>query len=85
MPDYNDIFHLITQEITTLLEQKDNQANNISKNISKDTVLLDCGLDSLDLATLIVILEEKTKRDPFSEGFKNFTTLDELVNLYTDK
>lgn len=38
--------------------------------------------DSLDLATLIVALEERTGTDPFRSGFKEFTTVGELASLY---
>ncbi len=39
-------------------------------------------IDSLDLATLLVVLERRTGRDPFREGFRSFTTVGELVALY---
>jgi acyl carrier protein len=52
--------------------------------IDKDTVLLGdaTGFDSLDLATLIVAMEEATGRDPFREGFRQFRTAGELAALY---
>jgi acyl carrier protein len=45
-------------------------------------ILQDLDLDSLNLALLLVKLEERTGRDPFREGFENFTTVGELVALY---
>lgn len=45
-------------------------------------ILEDLGLDSLNLALLLVKLEERTGRDPFAAGFENFTTVGELVALY---
>lgn len=36
-------------------------------DLSRDTVLLDSGLDSLGFATLIAMLEEKLEIDPFTE------------------
>jgi acyl carrier protein len=42
------------------------------------------GIDSLDLATLVVELEERTGKDPFHDGFRNFTTVGELASLYAD-
>jgi len=45
-------------------------------------ILSDLGLDSLNLALLIVKLEERTGRDPFRDGFQNFQTVGELVTLY---
>lgn len=42
----------------------------------------DLGIDSLDLATLIIALEERTGHDPFRAGFRQFTTVGELAALY---
>jgi acyl carrier protein len=39
-------------------------------------------MDSLDLATLIVILEINTGLDPFREGFKTFHNVGQLIELY---
>lgn len=52
--------------------------------LGPDTVFLggDLPFDSLDLATLVVVLEQKTGRDPFREGFRQFRTLGELAALY---
>lgn len=40
------------------------------------------GIDSLDLAVVVVRLQEKTGRDPFREGFVAFDTVRDLVSLY---
>ena len=40
--------------------------------------------DSLDLATLIVRLEELTGKDPFRNGFVEFRKMRELAALYVD-
>lgn len=52
--------------------------------IGADTVLLDGDLpiDSLDLATLVVALEEQTGREPFKAGFRMFKTVGELAILF---
>jgi len=52
--------------------------------ISADARLLDgdLGIDSLDLATLVVALEEQTGREPFKAGFRMFTTVGELAALF---
>lgn len=52
--------------------------------IGADTVLLDGDLpiDSLDLATLVVTLEERTGREPFRAGFRMFKTVGELSILF---
>lgn len=52
--------------------------------VTMDDLLLGegLGLDSLDLATLVVSLEEKTGRDPFRAGFVMFQTVGELTDLF---
>lgn len=39
-------------------------------------------IDSLELALLVTELEEKTGKDPFADGFREFRTIGELVALY---
>ena len=53
--------------------------------VTKDTSLLDgeAGIDSLDLAALVVHLEGETGCDPFRDGFINFNTAGELAALFT--
>ena len=52
--------------------------------IGPDTQFLggDLPIDSLDLATLLVVLEQRTGQDPFRAGFIQFTTVGELAALY---
>jgi acyl carrier protein len=52
--------------------------------VSPSTRLLggDLPIDSLDLATLIVELEEVTGTDPFRAGLVDFRTVGELCQLY---
>jgi acyl carrier protein len=52
--------------------------------IEESTTLLGRKLpiDSLDLATLVVELQEITGYDPFEEGFVEFRTAGELARLY---
>ncbi len=53
--------------------------------LSGETDLIrDAGLDSLDLALVIVKLEEATGYDPIAEGFIDFVTVDDLARLYED-
>jgi acyl carrier protein len=42
------------------------------------------GIDSLDLAAIVVELEERTGRDPFANGIVNFQTAGALADLYAD-
>ena len=52
--------------------------------VEDDTPLLNgpLGIDSLDLAMLVVALEEKTGLKPFERGFVLFRTAGELARLF---
>ena len=54
--------------------------------LTDDTVLLggSLGIDSLDLAALVVTLTQISRSDPFAEGFIEFRTAGELIRLYAD-
>lgn len=54
--------------------------------IAPGSLLLDgdLAIDSLDLATLVVALEEQTGREPFKAGFRMFTTVGELATLFDE-
>lgn len=53
-------------------------------DLNDQTIFLgdDMDFDSLDLAGLVVALEQKTGRDPFRKGFVEFRTIGELTQLY---
>jgi hypothetical protein len=55
-------------------------------NITGDVALLggDVGIDSLDLAAMVVDLQGENLHDPFREGFVNFNSADELAALFSD-
>jgi len=72
---------LVMAEIAEIRTGKDLPPTDINMD---DLVLGEAlGLDSLDLATLVVSLEEKTGRDPFRTGFVMFRTVGELADLFT--
>jgi acyl carrier protein len=52
--------------------------------VAEDTVLLGSalGIDSLDLAAIVVQLSETTGQDPFQDGFIEFRTVGQLCDLY---
>lgn len=52
--------------------------------LTESTHLLDgsIGIDSLDLAAIVVDLQNNTGKDPFENGFVPFSTMGELVDLY---
>jgi acyl carrier protein len=45
-------------------------------------VLAESGLHSISLAEVVVRLQDRLHKDPFKSGFKNFTTIQELADLY---
>lgn len=75
-------FELIQQELTQVLIEK----GAVAPVIGHDTLLLDgpLDIDSLDLATLVVVLEERTGKTPFAQGFVLFHTAGELAKLFGD-
>jgi acyl carrier protein len=75
-------FELIQQELTQVLVEK----GVVAPVIGHDTLLLNgpLDIDSLDLATLVVTLEERTGKTPFAQGFVLFHTAGELAKLFGD-
>ena len=49
-----------------------------------DALMGELGLDSLDLAVLVVSLEKELGVDPFRDGSKTARTLGELVEVYQE-
>ncbi len=45
-------------------------------------IMRDLEIDSLGLAEIVIALEERTGRDPFVDGFREFRTVAELAELY---
>ena len=52
--------------------------------VTNDMPVLDgpVSIDSLDLAQIVLDLQSSTGRDPFSEGFIEFRTFGDLVDLF---
>ncbi len=73
-------FEMIQQELTQVLIEK----GAVAPVIAHDTLLLNgpLDIDSLDLATLVVTLEEQTGKTPFAQGFVLFHTAGELAELF---
>ncbi len=71
---------LVFEELRRILAEKGEEP----AALAADTVLLGEALpiDSLDLAMLIVALEERTGRQPFRDGFRMFRTAGELARLF---
>ena len=75
-----EILSLIEDIIRRIAAERDYEL----PEISLETRLLGATLplDSLDLAVVIVELQQRTGRDPFKNGFIEFQTIGELVKLY---
>lgn len=76
----DEVLEKLREIIATTAKSKDEPV----PHITVDTKLLGGGLplDSLDLAGLVVELENATGIDPFRKGFVNFRTAGELARLY---
>ncbi len=74
-------------KIRAIIERIAAEKNLIVQPIAEETVLLGStlGIDSLDLAAMVVELSEVTGKDPFQDGFVEFRTVGELSDLYRDK
>ena len=75
----DETLKLVIDSINDVIKQ-----NGLSDvELKPETVILsETPLDSLALAEVVVRLETKTGKDPFSEGFVNFQTIGELAELY---
>jgi len=80
--------HEIIEKIRKSIERIfDENGHQMVQSVAEDTVLIesDLGIDSLDLAAIVVELSEVTGKDPFQNGFIEFRTVGELSDLYCDK
>lgn len=79
MLDTPDTTQLVIEVIQAVLRDKSHEP----PPLNADTVVLSgAGLDSLDLAVVVIRLEERTGHDPFNAGFIHFRTIGELARLY---
>ncbi len=76
----DSILALIAEELARIAADKGESL----PPIGPESVFLggDLPIDSLDLATLLVVLEQRTGQDPFRAGFIQFNTVGELAALY---
>ena len=75
----------IRQEVVNRIESiLDDNGINLTTPLSDETVLLECGLDSLGFAILVVDLEDILGYDPFVLMDEPFypRTLEEFVGIY---
>jgi acyl carrier protein len=77
----DEVKAIIKEELQKILATK---GESIHQLTSRTIFLADLPMDSLDLATLIVNLEERIGIDPFRDGFKDFKSFGELCVLYSN-
>jgi acyl carrier protein len=76
----SEIFSLIEASLHEILKAKG--AGPV--RIAPETRLLggEVPIDSLDLAQLVLELQQRTGKDPFANGFINFESVDDLSRLF---
>ncbi len=75
----SNITELVMDSIREVMRQNDLEESPLSEATA---ILNETSLDSLALAELLIVLEGKTQKDPFANGFINFRTVGELAKLY---
>jgi acyl carrier protein len=78
MNSRSELVAFIIQRLEQLAKDKGLPPPAMSENSS----LLNGSIDSLDLAALVVELQQMTSRDPFKDGIVTFDSVDELAGLY---
>lgn len=80
---HTDLVNIIVDSLREFLAEK-NLA--VPDTLGPESSFLqgDLPMDSLDLAILLLILEEKIGRDPFRDGFKVFNTVADLAAIYAE-
>jgi len=76
-----EVREAVAGAIEQILADKDKPAPRLENG---QTLMGDLGLDSLDLAVLVVKLETRLGVDPFREGRAPVATFGELVQVYRD-
>ena len=71
---------LIADHVRRLRAERSLPVVDPTEDMSMDAEGL--GLDSLDMATLVAVLERETGKDPFAERVPVFRTFREFVALY---
>ncbi len=81
--DFESVLERILASVRDVLQAKGLKLPALSS--STPLLKTDIGLDSLDLAGLLVELEYFSGIDPFSRGFQEFRTAGELARLYVQE
>ena len=77
-----DLVQTISHIINRVLADK----GEVEHPVGANTMILggDLDFDSLDLAALVVELDQATGANPFGAGFINFYTVGELATIYSE-
>jgi len=79
MPESERVRNVMEEVIQQILVDAGRPPRDLQKT---DRFTHDVGLDSLDLAVMVVQLEQRLGIDPFREGARPVATLGELAALY---
>lgn len=81
---HTDLIELILDSLRDFLAEKNLP---VPATLGPDSAFLqgDLPMDSLDLAVLLLVLEEKVGHDPFRDGFKAFNTVADLAAIYAER
>jgi acyl carrier protein len=73
----------LTETIIHVIQEILAQKGTPPTALTLDSNIESLGLESLDWAAVVVLLEEKTQVDPFQRGFgQDLHTLGDLVDVY---
>jgi len=78
MNSRQELVNFIIQRLLQIERDKGVQSSVFGENTS----LMNGSVDSLDLAALVVELQQATNRDPFRNGLVAFDSVGDLAGLY---
>lgn len=81
MADPNELRQTI---VDTINRVRTDSGREVLAPTDADTLTGELGLDSLDLAVLVVSLEKALGTDPFRDGSRTARTVGELVAVYQE-
>jgi acyl carrier protein len=75
-----DVYALITKSVSDRIKEKGLQV----PELRAETRMLggELPLDSLDVAVIVIDMQQQVGVDPFASGFVEFYTIGELASLY---
>jgi acyl carrier protein len=75
-----DVYAMITKSVSERIKEKGLPV----PELKAETRMLggELPLDSLDVATILIEMQDQLGEDPFASGFVEFRTIGELASLY---